>query len=92
MDDEATWLVSAKVGAGLDGPGLVELLEEAGLEILEAAGGALPRALVRARPTEMALLLADHGLSVTVEPGVGGPGPGLLTPAPRIALPRRDGR
>lgn len=79
------WIVTAKLGAGLDRPGLREILEDAGLEVVEMDGLARPRALVRAAPDEIALLAADHGRSVFVEPGPAEGPPGLT--APRRGLP-----
>ena len=87
MEDDAIWVVTAKVGVGLDGPGLVEMIEEAGLEIVEAGGGLLPRAVVRAGAAEIALLRSDHGRSVTIEPA---PAP-LVPVAGGEPPPRRDG-
>lgn len=87
MEDDAIWVVTAKLGAGLDGAGLVELIEEAGLEIVEADDGLLPRAVVRAGAAEIALLRADHGRSVAIEPSSS-----LLMPAAGSdAAPRRNG-
>lgn len=87
---DAIWRVTARLGSSLDRGDLGELLDDAGLEVMGVEGAAQPRARVRALRSEMALLVADHGRSVLIEPDpIPGP-PRPIPPSP--ALDPRRGR
>ena len=65
-DEDAVWHVTAKLGAGLGRAEMHDLLEDAGLEVLDIDGTAQPRARIRARDHEIRSLATDHGRSVWV--------------------------